>query len=295
LRASPPAQAMLPRTRRTLLLLLLGALAAAALLEVALPTLRLAAGMPLPEVHGGRVEIDVPGLGGAGGGSVRWAVVWVLAAGAGCAVLYAAWRGLRGLRLAGAAAVLGRGLLLVAVVASAAATMLLLGPRPGSFAGAPLPLPAPPAPRSPLGAPPPAVLWLTAAGLLLASALAAAWLLRPRPPARPALGLVGLEAERAREALLAGEDARGVIVACYARMSAALAEERGIERPGPMTAREFSELLGTLGVPATPVRELTLLFEVARYGRGPPGPAEEARALACLGPIVDHCRAAGEA
>jgi hypothetical protein len=103
---------------------------------------------------------------------------------------------------------------------------------------------------------------------------------------------VGLEAERARAALLAGDDARSVILACYARMSEALAEEQGIERPGSMTAREFGDLLGSLGVPRPPVRELTELFEAVRYGRRRPSAAEEARALACLEPIVEHCRTA---
>jgi len=222
----------------------------------------------------------------------RPAALWVLGTGGACALLYALWRGRRGLRLSDILPAALRGLLVLALVAGGAAVLLFLGPRAGQpVAELPLP-PAAPAQRSPLGAPPPALLWITAALVLLASTLAAAWLLRSRSRGRRALDLLGREAEQARSALLGGQDPRSVIVACYARMSAVLAEDRGIERPGSMTAREFGELLGELGLPGPPVRELTRLFEAVRYGPGQPGPAEEARALGCLGPIVDHCRAA---
>ncbi len=280
---------MSPRSQRTVLLFLLAALSATALLAAALPGLHLGPGLPLPAVEGGVVQLDARTLPSAGALPARTAVLWVLAAGGAVVLLDALRRGLRGVRLASALSLALRGLLLVAVVAAVAAALLFLGAPGGPILPEPAPPPAVPAPRSPLGAPPPLLLWLTAAGLLLLTALVAGRLLRKPAQARRALDLVGLEAERARAALLAGEDPRGVIVACYARMSAALAEERGIERPGSMTAREFGELLGSLGVPGPPVQELTRLFEAVRYGDARPGPGEEAAAVACLGPIVEHC------
>jgi len=286
---------MSPRSQRTVLLLLLAALAATALLAAALPGLRLGPGMPLPAVEGGVVQLDAHALPAAGPLAAHRAILWVLAAGGAVVLLHALWRVLRGLRPSRALAVVLRGLLLVALVGLAVSALLFLGPS----SGRPVPeIPSPPvapAARSPLGTPPPLLLWLTAVGLLVAAALVAARMLRPPARRQRTLDLVGLEAERARAALLAGDDARGVIVACYARMSAALAEGRGIERPGSMTAREFGELLGSLGVPSPPVQELTRLFEVVRYGGSQPGAAEEARALACLGPIVTYCRGGREA
>jgi hypothetical protein len=56
-----------------------------------------------------------------------------------------------------------------------------------------------------------------------------------------------------------------------------------------MTAHEFCERLVETGLPRSPVRELTALFEAVRYGRRAPTPADEAQALACLGPIVEAC------
>jgi hypothetical protein len=223
--------------------------------------------------------------------AVNRTALLVLAAGAALLLLAVLWRALRGVRLRGLGPLLLRGAALLGAVCLA---ILVLGlfVRPGPVGELDLP-PAPPPPvaRTPLGQPPSPVLWIAAGTLALASALAVGALLRPRRPERdPLLVRLGLEAERARTALASGEDARGVILACYARMGAALAEGRGVERPASMTAREFGEELGEMGLPRSPVRELTALFEAVRYGRRAPTPAEEARAVACLDPIVEACR-----
>lgn len=283
---------MSSRARRTTLLLVLATLAATALLALGLPQLRLSPGLPLPAVEQGRVLLDAPGAPSAGQVPVSKALLIILTGGVALLVLHALWRALRGLRLASLVPGFLRGLLVLGALCVAVQVVLLFA-RPGSPAPPEPPVPLPvPAARTPLGDPPPLVLWFTAGGLLLASAALAAWALRPKPPQRGVLDLVRLEAERARSALLAGDDPRGVILACYARMSAALAEDEGIERPGSMTAREFGDLLGSLGVPPSPVQELTRLFEAVRYGRWRASPADQERALECLGPIVDHCRAA---
>ncbi len=287
---------MTRRTRWTLLLLLSLAAAAAALLAMGLSRLRLEAGLPLPTLGEDGVALAGPGLEVLGPLTVRRLVLWILAAGGALLLAWALWRAVRGADLGAILLAVLRGLLVVGALAGGAVALLLLAPRSqGEPLAVPVPIPAPSI-RTPLGHPPALVVWLTVAGLALVLLLALAWLLRPAPPRRGALDLVGLEAERARSALLLGDDARGVILACYARMSAALAEGRGVERPGSMTAREFEALLAGLGLPQAPVHELTGLFERVRYGGRQPAAEDEARALACLDPIVDACRcAAGEA
>lgn len=286
---------MSPRARRSTSLLLAAALAATALIAVGLPRLRLSPGLPLPSVEGGGIVVEAPGQPSPAPVPVSKAALLALAVGTGLLLLYALWCALRGVRLWSVVATVLRGLLAVGALSLVVVVLFLFTP-PGPVVPSPPALPpAPPAPRAPLGQPPPLLLWFTAAGVLLASVLAAAWLLRPRPPPRDPLFLVGLEVERAREALLAGGDARSVILSCYARMSALLAEEQGIERPGSMTAREFGDLLGALGIPRAPVQELTRLFEAVRYGAEEVSAAGGDRALSCLEPIAQHCRTARRA
>ncbi len=282
---------MTQRARRSTLLLVLTTLAATALLAAGLPRLRLSPGVPLPSLDQGGIFLDAPGLASPAYLPPSQVALVVLAIGAAALVLHALWRALRGVRLWSLLGTFLRGLLVFAAVALAVLVLLQLV-RPGSAPiEIPPALPPAPAPRTPLGDPPSLVLWLTAGAFALASGLAAAWMLRPRK-ALDVREALALEAERARTAILAGADARGVILACYSRMSAALAEDQGIERPGPMTAREFGGLVGSLGVPRSPVMELTRLFESVRYGRQQPTRDEEGRAIACLDPIVEHCRRA---
>jgi hypothetical protein len=279
--------------RRITFFLVLAALAGTALIAVGLPKLRLSPGMPLPAVEQGTIALDAPGLPPGRGPPLRRLALTILATGFGLLLVHAVWRALRGMRLRSVLAALLRGLLAVGGLCLAVLAIVTIWPsRPAAPAPAPAAVEAPEPPRTPLGEPPSPVLWLTAAGLLAGAVSLSAWLLRRRTSQPDALGLVGTEAERARAALLAGDDPRSVILACYARMSAALAEEQGIERPGPMTAREFGQLLASLGVPLAPVQELTSLFEEARYGAWLPGAAEQARALDCLPPIVKYCRTA---
>ncbi len=283
---------MSPRARRSTLLLLAAALAATALVAVGLPRLRLSPGLPLPGIEAGGIVLEGSGQSSAARVPVHEAVLLILAVGAGLLLLHAAWRALRGIRAWTVVVTVVRGLVVVVMVSLGVALLVLFAP-PGFVApSAPALPPPPPPPRAPLGEPPPLLLWVIAGAVLLASALLAAWLLRPRPRPRDPLFLVGLEAERARAALLRGGDARSVILACYARMSALVAEEQGIERPGSMTAREFGDMLGSLGLPSAPVQELTRLFEAVRYGARRAGAADEGRALACLEPIAEHCRTA---
>ena len=81
---------------------------------------------------------------------------------------------------------------------------------------------------------------------------------------------MGLEAEKAWQALITGLDLKDVIVKCYRQMSLALEKEQGIERKDFMTTREFENLLEAAGIPHDPIHQLTQLFEAVRYGNWQP-------------------------
>jgi len=150
----------------------------------------------------------------------------------------------------------------------------------------------PPA-TAPLGPPPPLLIWLVGLGLAVCVALAAAWVFGARRKPAEGINWLGLEAEKARQALLVGGETRDVILQCYQRMSQVLQEEQGIERQPYMTSGEFERVLVEDGYPQAPVRQLTRIFEIVRYGRGQPGTEEQQAAIAALEAIVAFSRAAG--
>ena len=139
-----------------------------------------------------------------------------------------------------------------------------------------------------LGPAPPVLAWLVGLGLLAALILLAVVVLRSRPT--PAFRPWTMEAEAARQALLAGENLADVILNCYRRMSQALQEDQGLVRDEAMTTGEFERLLVAQGVPRDPVHQLTQLFEAVRYGRWQPGAGDEQRALDSLDAILAHSR-----
>ncbi len=96
------------------------------------------------------------------------------------------------------------------------------------------------------------------------------------------LAQVGAEAEEALNEIRAGVDLKDVVLRCYAEMVGVLQQNRGIKRGDAMTPREFEDELTQQGFPAPEVRQLTRLFELARYGGASLGKEEEAAALACL-------------
>jgi hypothetical protein len=142
----------------------------------------------------------------------------------------------------------------------------------------------------PLGPLPPILIWLVWAGLGTILVLLAIWLIRGNVrPTRDADAL-SLEAERALRALKTDADFKNAIIRCYWQMSLALQKEQGIQLEETMTAREFERLLEARGFPPLPVRQLTQLFEAARYRNREPGPADHQKAIDCLSAIVQHCR-----
>ncbi len=98
------------------------------------------------------------------------------------------------------------------------------------------------------------------------------------------------QAQAAVESLQIGEDFRSVILRCYLEMTHVLKDEQGIERDANLTAREFMELLQKRGVPASPIHDLTLLFESARYSPLRPTEMDEQLGLNCLHEIIQDCQ-----
>ena len=159
-----------------------------------------------------------------------------------------------------------------------------------------LPMPTPePLVTAPLGPAPPLLLWLVGIGLLATGILIGIWIFTSSRGRATTLDIVGLEAEKAWQELIAGLGLKDVIVKCYRQMSLALEKEQGIERKESMTAREFENLLQAAGVPYDPVHQLTQLFEAARYGNWQPNPIDEQKAIQCLEAIVLYTRQAKEA
>lgn len=142
---------------------------------------------------------------------------------------------------------------------------------------------------SPLGSAPPLLLWLVGIGLFVISVLVVIWIFTSSRQASP-IDLVGLEAEKARLALITGVDLRDVIIQCYLQMSLALKQEQAIERKDFMTTGEFENLLETAGIPHEPIHQLTRLFDAVRYGNWKPSAVDKQKAIQCLEDIMSYSR-----
>lgn len=184
-----------------------------------------------------------------------------------------------------------RPLLIVSGVIGCLVFLIMLFPRSDSYTpvGFAVPTPVPVVTTSPLESTPPSLLWLVGIGLFVISVLVLVWIFTPSHPASP-MDLVGLEAEKARQALKSGGHLKDVIIHCYVQMSLALKQEQGIERKDFMTTGEFENLLETAGVPHEPVHQLTRLFDAVRYGNWQPNPVDEHKAIQCLEAIMLYSR-----
>jgi hypothetical protein len=107
------------------------------------------------------------------------------------------------------------------------------------------------------------------------------------------MGQLAAEAQEAVDSLRAGEDFKDTILRCYYRMSTVLQREKRIQRQDSMTPREFERALSRLGMPVTPVRNLTRLFEDVRYGSQNKGKRDEELAVLSLMEIVEYCKNPG--
>lgn len=149
----------------------------------------------------------------------------------------------------------------------------------------------PPIATTPLGSPPPWLIWLVFSGLALLVGGLGLWVIFTVTHRADEKNRVAEEAEKAVDALKSGLDLKNVIMHCYLQMSLALQEEQGIERKEAMTTREFERLLEARGIPHDPVHNLTRLFEAVRYGRRQVDPGDEQTAFDCLNSIIQYSRA----
>ena len=183
-------------------------------------------------------------------------------------------------------------IVVIGLIACSIIFLIMLMPKTQGDLLVEMPLPTEtPLVTSPLGSVPVVLLWLVGIGLLVSSILLGIWIFAPSHSRREtAIDLVGLEAEKAWQALITGLDLKDVVVRCYRQMSLALEREQGIERKDFMTTREFEHLSGTAGVPQDPIHQLTRLFEAVRYGNWQPNPVDEQKAIHCLQAIMVYCR-----
>jgi hypothetical protein len=125
-----------------------------------------------------------------------------------------------------------------------------------------------------------AIVSLALGGLLIAGI----WYFwrRGRPVAHPVTAL----AQAAIASIQAGGDLQSIVLRCYLEMSELLGQQRGIALQRAMTPREFEQRLAADGVHDEHIKQLTRLFEGARYGAQAPSERDERAALECLAAIV---------
>jgi hypothetical protein len=180
--------------------------------------------------------------------------------------------------------------IVIILITGSIAFLIMLLPKTQNTLVMELPLPPQMQPvRSPLGSVPILLLWLVGIALLVGSILLGIWIFAPSKQ-ETTIDLVGIEAEKAWQALMTGLDLKDVIIKCYRQMSLAVEKEQGIERKDFMTTREFENLLESAGIPYDPIHQLTQLFEAVRYGNWQPNPMDEQKAIHCLQAIVLYSR-----
>jgi len=112
------------------------------------------------------------------------------------------------------------------------------------------------------------------------------WLYRVLWPPKSQLKDLTRAARTALQDISAGRDWDDTVIQCYARMSEALDQKRGLHRQQAMTPQEFAIRLGQAGLPSDPVRRLTRLFEKARYGGRKSSREDVNEAVTCLTAIL---------
>jgi hypothetical protein len=135
---------------------------------------------------------------------------------------------------------------------------------------------------SPVGNPPDSLFWIVKIILFLGVVLlmfAMVYLLQHRKQTDFS---VSAEAGSALHALKQGDDLDNVIITCYLNLLKLAQDRQGVEREEHVTPREFEVLLTSLGIPSTPIHQLTQLFEKVRYGKKAIDSNDEYLAIDCL-------------
>ena len=112
------------------------------------------------------------------------------------------------------------------------------------------------------------------------------WLYRILRPPKNQFRNLARAARTALKEISAGHDWDDTVIQCYARMSEAVSQQRGLHRQQSMTPQEFATRLEQAGLPSDPVRRLTRLFEKARYGGQKSGHEDVNEAVTCLTAIL---------
>jgi hypothetical protein len=275
--------------RKTLILLGL-MMIITVIIAASLSQLELQPGMPLPRLENNQVALppieEEPLVAISINEFFKVLFILILAA----SLLYLMYRMIRGTSWKNLGTYI-QPIMVIGLIAAAIIFLFMLLPKTQGDLPMEMHLPTEtPLVTSPLGSVPVVLLWLVGIGLLVSSILLGIWIFAPSSRRETAIDLVGLEAERAWQALITGLDLKDVIVKCYRQMSLALEHEQGIERKDFMTTREFEYLLETAGVPHDPIHQLTRLFEAVRYGNWQPNPVDEQKAIHCLQAIMLYCR-----
>jgi hypothetical protein len=276
-------------TKRKTLILLGLVMLVTVMIAASLPQLELRPGMPLPRVDNSQVVI-LPDVQEA---PVAFAVSEVLkvlfALVLAVSMLYAIYRIIRSLGWVNVRRYL-QTIMVIVLIAGSIIFLIMLLPKTQDPLAMELPAPTQvPLVTSPLGPVPVLLLWLVGIALLVSSILLGVWIFVPSRQ-ETTIDLLGLEAEKARQALMTGLDLKDVILKCYRQMSLAVEKEQGIERKDFMTTREFEDVLEAAGMPHAPIHQLTQLFEAVRYGNWQPNPMDEQKAIDCLQAIVSYSR-----
>ena len=262
------------------------------MIAASLSQLELKPGMPLPEVENGQVvarPVETQAL--AAISVSKFLTVFFSLVFAGL-FLYIVYRMIKGADWKGLLSYIPT-TLFISLFFMLAIFIIMLIPKSSDTASVELPLPTPTPPvRTPLGLAPPLLIWFVGFGLLILVILIAVWIFFSPSKPKTTLGIVGLEAEKAWQALKNGLDLKSVIIQCYRQMSLVLEKEQGIERKDFMTTGEFEVLLETAGVPHDPVHQLTQLFEAVRYGNWQPNPMDDQKAIQSLEAIMLFSREA---
>ena len=101
---------------------------------------------------------------------------------------------------------------------------------------------------------------------------------------------VAQETQKAIDNLRSGLELGEGVIRYYHEMNKAIIKYYGLKRKTGMTTREFETYLETIGLPSSPIKRLTRLFEKVRYGAKDLDPTENNEAVACLTSIRQACR-----
>ena len=284
---------MISDTNKKALVFLLLSTLLTTLIGAGLSRLEFKPGMPLPFFESGQVVLPSADETSAGMSVNAFAEIILLSVFGVCVliVMIQAARGVGLKRLVrGLLSLLWKLLLAAVLLFSVIAFLPVSQGTPDESAPPPTPKPLVTAPLDPA---PAVLIWLV--GIVFSVTAVFLVMRMMAAKSRPVSDSLEREAEKARQALLAGDDLRTVILQCYRHMGLALKKERDIERDAFMTTGEFERLLVAKGIPFDPVHGLTRLFEAVRYGRWQPKYGDEQRALGCLDAIIQYSRQPGQA